>query len=497
MKVLAIALLFGAMNPWAQVETGALDDSAFATGTLTVDTGALPETLWQGADAETVGALLDALPSGYAEPAYLDLARRVLLSPGEGPEGADDALAGRKLLAAARLGFTREAANLAELSPSLRGAPALSQVMAEAAMLSGDLTTACARGAALQRGRSDPFFLKLRFLCYVANGESAAADLTLGLLRDQGALTPGDERIFNTLQAGGSLGASVSPEDAVQYAAVRLLGAEVTPGAVPELPGGVLAAVARDGTAAAELRVAALERALALDLIDADEGRRLAQDLGVAEVGAALAAKAGTPEQAARLAAALEAAPDWTSFKARTRLLAEVLRTADPDAVAPDRRALPALAALVGGRREAASRWAVGMRTLGDRPETQDLTALSRAAANADLQLLPLSDRTAVAGVDAAGLVPLALAAARSRSPGAAALAALTGLGVTAEGEAKAVAEGVVAEMMSQSGEAPSTARRLAYDAGGARLFAEFRGQAPAAPETAEGEPVPSLKPTN
>ncbi len=80
--------------PLAPVEETALARDAFATGVLDRGAGALGQDLWRGADARVLYALLAATPPRPASPAIGVAARRVLLSSGEGPQGADAALGG-------------------------------------------------------------------------------------------------------------------------------------------------------------------------------------------------------------------------------------------------------------------------------------------------------------------------------------------------------------------------------------------------------------------
>ena len=486
----------GAHAP-AEAQALPIDDGPFGLGTLSADEGALPADIWEGADPDALATLLGALPRAYAEPAYLDLARRLLLSPSAAPEGADDALAGAKLLAAAELGFYREAGQLAELAPQLSDQPALTKVAALSALLDGDVRRACQRGARLTQGRADPFFLRLRYLCYVDAGEENAADLTLGLLRDQG-LADGAERVFTALQTSGSLGGTVSPQGAFEYAGVQMLGAEVSAAAVPELPGSVLAAVARDEGADTDARLAALERALSLGLIGPDEGQRLAAQMAettlAAEVVAVATERLGTPESAEAVARSLRAAEDYDAFRARAVLYRDAIGTSRPSVAAPDADVL-ALAAILAGDRDAAAGWLTAMRSdpAGDPAafeRLRDLLALATGRTRA--VSVPLGDPLASTALDTAELVGLALAAARTGSEGEAALAALAGLGVPASEEADAIRESVVLAMLDQSGLAQDVARRAALDIEAAAVFAEMAGGGARA---GGGEPVPRMKP--
>ena len=497
-----IASLSGALSSAvapARAQPIEIEEAAFGLGTLTRADGALDADLWAGAEPQVLAQSLARLPRAFGEPAYLDAARRVLLSPAEAPDGADDALAGAKLLAAAELGFYREAGELAELAPQLSAQPALTKVAALSALLEGDVRTACQRGARLTRGQADPFFLRLRFLCYVDAGEDAAADLTLGLLRDQG-LGEGADRMFTALQTSGDLGSSVSPDDAFAYAAAQMLGEEVSVQAVPELPGSVLAAVARDRDAGADLRLPALERALALGLIGTEEGQRLAGELATtplaAEVVAAASERPGSLGSAEAMARSFGSAASYDGFKARAVLFADALAASEPvRGFAPDADVL-ALGALVAGEAAAAERWIEAMRAEpGADPERfaalQDLAAL--ASGRVRVASVPLSDPLA-SGPEAADLVDLALRTARGGSPGGAALVALSGLGTPASDEAEPIRQAVVLAMLDQSGLADGIAVRIALDAQAAAVFAEIVGQDRSG-GGAGGGPVPRIKP--
>ncbi|WP_031554150.1 hypothetical protein [Parvularcula oceani] len=503
----------------AQIETVDLDDSAFALGALTPRTGALPADLWEGADADTVAGLLAALPDRFAEPAYLDLARRVLLSPGEGPEGAGNALAGAKLLAAARLGFYRDAAGLAEIAPGLRTEAALSEVVAYAALLDGDMAEACARGANLRVGRQDPFWLKLRFLCYVENDEGPAADLTLGLLRDQDALTEGDDRLFTALLAGGGAQTAVSPANAFQYAAARMAGMPVAPAALGEAPGALVTAIARDAAATSSLRADAIERALALGLLQGEEARTLVSQLGnnalAEEVATVIERDQGSLDQATALAESLRAASGWDAYRARAALFADIVEETRPTLGYAPFAGEFALAAMANGQGGAAQRWLRAVLADGTDSTTPlppedllrlysvlDPDAAERLAERAQLTVEPVpptllfADEAAQAGTDLAGLLELALSAAHSGSSGAAALAALTGLGTEATEETEAFRTTLVEVMLRQSGHADSIARRLSFDELAAAAVGQGTDETQDDPAEAEtGEPVPRLKP--
>ena len=107
------------------------------------DTG-LPPTLWRGASVLTARTVLPMLAARPLSPAAAALARRVLATGAEGPEGAgqDLALAGARVQALTALGDLKSAAAILSRTTGLEKDPQLSQAAAEAALLAGDTDAA-------------------------------------------------------------------------------------------------------------------------------------------------------------------------------------------------------------------------------------------------------------------------------------------------------------------------------------------------------------------
>ncbi|MGV6801795.1 MAG: hypothetical protein ACWA5L_07730 [bacterium] len=271
-------LASGAMaqySPPGTIETATFGEDSFALGSLSQNDGALPRSLWQGADAHSVGYLLDHLPEQYTDPAWIDILRRTLLSPGEGPLGADTALTGKKVMALAVAGYYEEAASLAELSGQLQNRPELSQAIAYADMMRGDMDAACLRGAGLQQGRSTKFWLKMRTICYILNEESAAADLTYGLLREQGYLNNREQELFGALISNSKPVRTIPPLSGFEYVITRQMQLPLPLAKLDEADGAVLRALANESKAPKQARIYAAERALYFNIMPAEEVRTL------------------------------------------------------------------------------------------------------------------------------------------------------------------------------------------------------------------------------
>lgn len=311
------------------VETAQLQADAFSYGPLAPADGALPETLWAGSNPATLDFLLSHAPSRPASPSLGQAMRRVLLSPGAKPAGADASLGGKKLLALARAGFVEEARMIATVATSGRGNLDVAEAEATLSLLGGESETACRRGASLSGGREGLFWVRLRAFCYARAGELDAFDLTVNLLRERGALEPADEALFFSLLSKTPPKAMPPIQTALQYAAYKAAGFDITPPRIASAEGGVLAAIAADREASPALRIDAAEQAAAMGVIKPAAVKRLFREtkFEVAEIGAAPSIAASRPDDPltdALLFQSIEAmtAPEFVRDKAMRVALA-------------------------------------------------------------------------------------------------------------------------------------------------------------------------------
>jgi len=274
--LMAAAFCFGApamgqIDLPAPVERRSLTDSAFETGILSPSDGALPETLWTGTDSTDLGFLLGAMPTRPRLPAVGNAMRRVLLNPGAAPDYPDqnaaNSLGGQKLLALVNAGFIEEARTIASLSDAPRNDPATGKALALADLLTGRNQDACQRGANLTENRAEPFWVQLRTFCYAIAGEADAADLTLGLMRDQGLIDFRLEEFFSPLISGASPKQPLRPRTALELAIVRHLNMPLTAGLFTEADGSVIRAITMDETLEPAARIDAARRAVSMGIM--------------------------------------------------------------------------------------------------------------------------------------------------------------------------------------------------------------------------------------
>jgi hypothetical protein len=232
-------------------------------GTQASGSSPLPADLWRGVSGAELESLITQAPWPSPSPALTQLIARALAT---NPEGAGDVKA--------KVGALMRAGRIEELIAVLGGAgapsePGAAAVYAVALLAAGRDDEACGLGlggAAAETWR-DSLAKRAVFLipayCAARGGDRGAAQLALNLARDSGV----DAGIADAALAGAKprLPRSV---DAVDYLFLKLDhaagGADIAARATPDL----LYLIARDHSAAPELRVAAAERAAALNIID-------------------------------------------------------------------------------------------------------------------------------------------------------------------------------------------------------------------------------------
>ena len=524
------------------VESAPLARDAFSTGTLDRSTGALPATLWQGSDAQTLEFLLTKLPTRPSTPSIGEVLKRTLLSPGTAPLEAAPSLGGKKLLALARAGFVEEARTVASLSTAGRDDPWTGQAQAVADLLGGDIAAACRRNAGLSSGRDELFWVKLRVLCYAQAGEGDAADLTFGVLREQGALNDADEAFLTAAATGVQPKLPPAAETALQYAIARRLDMPFAPGLLERADGGVLAAIAGDETIDPTTRIAAGQRAVAMGVMSAAalSGLIASVEIDIAEIGSAVERARERPadpltdavifqsvsamsapeflrDKAQRIALGLGLADSFHRAYALSLLYADEISALEGALLSPDEAASFALARMAVGDSVGAGRWLSAMvganASVAALPEDQamafidrvnllsvlDPQTATRIAGAADVSLIGGDE--AAAGADAhadpsvtAHILEAAFDAALDGKKGQASLAALAAsTGEASDGHIEAV-------LISQSLRAAGLSdlqRRYSFERAWASTFQTVESEALQAESAVDEDDgfSPSLKP--
>lgn len=511
------ALASGQTAPLAPIEQTILAKDAFSTGLLDRNAGALGSDIWRGADPDALAILLKMTPERPSSPAIGAALRRVLLTGGETPAGAPSSLGGAKLVALVRAGLFEEARQIDSLAAPSND-PARAEAAAAADLLSGNAAAACDRSRRITSGLENPFWVRLRVVCYAASNELDAAELALGILRESGRLTASDSAILTPLAAGGAPKSPLAPADSVQLAALKLMKTPIVAGLLDDASGGVVVSVARDPGAEWNARIDASTRAAAMGVMSGAELSSLYAQAPGDMTGAfqtirAMSAPELVRDRAALIADEIKSAEDFRSLIAYSMLYESEIRNAE-GVILPARQAAEiALALVANGDAVGAERWLASasaeiargvpdeqlMRYIGivSAFAVLDRAGADRVAAAANISLEPRENVTDD-GAGSSGLAPVvaaAISAAQKNAAGESALAALAASDAAANGDP--VAEAIVAPSFIAAGLA-NIVRRRAVERAVRGLFPDAAMSAPTETTTPASAPdamSPRLKP--
>ncbi|MFT6558087.1 hypothetical protein [Sneathiella sp.] len=176
-----------------------------SAGTLGVEQGGLGNRMWDGSPPRRVAALLSRLPSSVESPAAKDLYRRLLLT-GAALNANDPATNGIVTIRLNKLveaGMHADALALAGRIQQEDLPLAAKKHVAEASLLSGDLSKSCTLASELtQRGDVDMFWAKLDSFCLITAGALDKAELSVALLEERGIDDPLFFSLFSALASG-------------------------------------------------------------------------------------------------------------------------------------------------------------------------------------------------------------------------------------------------------------------------------------------------------
>lgn len=145
--------------------------------------GDLGPGLWAGASPAIVIGLMGQLNAKTLTPAGKRLYRRLLLTgaPSPAPLGTDPDAGAVRARGLITVGEGEAAYALFDRSPGLATSGALSQAVAEAALLSGATDRACQVAKSLSVDRGEIYWLRLRAFCQAGEGDLEAAQTTFSL----------------------------------------------------------------------------------------------------------------------------------------------------------------------------------------------------------------------------------------------------------------------------------------------------------------------------
>lgn len=263
----------GFMDPRSGVEKhssevimGRLDSiDPSSVGLLSAEDGGFGTKMWSGSDRAFVERLIPRLPAQTLSPAMQDLSRRILLSEALVPEGEPFAasLLGLRAERLSASGQTSLVRNLLSIAPKLPEDLILAKTEVNMMLLSGNHSGACKNVEVLLAKSNDPFWLKVLAFCKALEGQSAAAQLAVSLLREQGDI--GDDIFFNLVkkligQSSPPLTSLIDPSP-LHLAMLRVARLKIPSDSVPGAQPAILRSIAMSPNASIETRLVAAERA--------------------------------------------------------------------------------------------------------------------------------------------------------------------------------------------------------------------------------------------
>ena len=150
-----------------------------------------PQRLWDNTTQEELQTLLGDISKGYISPATQRILARVLQTAAEAPvrntPSADAAaFLDLRLQTLASTGNVTTAQSLLNTIPQKEYTPSLWKMAVSLPLLEGKVQQACAlHQTALEKDPDNTSAAKMIFFCQLATGDRAAAELTLGVLREQ------------------------------------------------------------------------------------------------------------------------------------------------------------------------------------------------------------------------------------------------------------------------------------------------------------------------
>jgi len=258
-------------TPGSSVSVGALRDvHVDSAGTLSEADGAFPPGLWRGTPRSIIDALLPSLPVEAPSPAMHRLARRLLLSAAEVPEGDSpiNLLALRAELLA-RMGEPDGAAGLLELAGDRAANPKLARLELDARLNGFSMERACQLAAAAQGGPTDGYWQQTVVFCQALARQRDQAALGVALLRERKLGEPAFYELMDDLNGLGQAKLeSLTNPSALTLAMARAAQAAFPPAVLKSDSPSLLRFIALDPEVEVAARLDAAERAEAAGVID-------------------------------------------------------------------------------------------------------------------------------------------------------------------------------------------------------------------------------------
>lgn len=220
--------------------------SAFPTGILKEIDGGFPMNLWEASERLAVESYMPRVPISASSRTMQSLASRLLLTRAYDPAGATAgySIFAQRLDRLYQAGWLKYVEAMVASTPQHRDLMEVGAIRSKTHLLRGQMNEACTIAAQHRAVVDDPYWLKLRALCYLIVEDMAAASLSSDLLAEQGLDDPNFYILFGNVayETGLELDASAAI-DPIHIALARMSGTRIPAGAFDNLSAPVLLAV--------------------------------------------------------------------------------------------------------------------------------------------------------------------------------------------------------------------------------------------------------------
>ena len=229
-------------------------------GLLDSSNGGLGTSIWQDASRARTEDMLKRLPLASAVPSVRALARRLVLTTADAPDGeAPHAFLSIRLRALLDAGLVEDAGNLAARAVP-KDDPELARLTADSILFAGRGEDACSPATSMRLNSGERFWVELRAYCYTAAGDAGALDLTRAVMQAQKL----DSRAFEVLlddivSHHANVPAHISEPDSPELFLLKSLGLPIDPSWSQQLGMPVSVLAMRDAKNSPEQRLEAAE----------------------------------------------------------------------------------------------------------------------------------------------------------------------------------------------------------------------------------------------
>jgi hypothetical protein len=229
-------------------------------GLLDTTDGGLGADIWGDPPRGRAEGMLKRLPLATAAPSIRVLARALVLTTADAPDGdAPHAFLSVRLRALLDAGLLEDAGNLAAKAVP-KDDPELARLVADSLLFAGHGGDVCGPATNMRLDSAERFWVELRAYCYAAAGDASALDLTRAVMQTRKIDSRAFEMLLDDVQAHrANVPGRISEPDSLDVFLLQSLGLPVDPAWSQQLGMPISVLAMRDANNSPEQRLEAAE----------------------------------------------------------------------------------------------------------------------------------------------------------------------------------------------------------------------------------------------